>query len=383
MALSILLGLVYIPDLNAQESDGNSEIQAIFSRIKAHDFHPLNEESSFTFDNSLNTAGIANLDNEDWKIRLLGVRDLLLLGQNNVEGLIQGLNDDNAQVRYVCAMVLGMLRPELSISPLETFLRQDSSSIVRSQAVISLGQLESEKSLPLLRDRFKTDTSRDVRHQCELAIDQIEKKMGATDQLMSAFMELNESSFEILKIGETAPDFELEDTEGMLWNLSDFRKKKWVVLIWVFADWCPVCHGEFNELFNLKTTFERENIQVFTLECHDRYRGRVMVGKELDPEYWFSKKSFKEEYTKRIWWPHLLDRGGSVAAQFGVDPLAFAVHSEYVNRPATIIIDPEGKVRFAYYGTYWGDRPSIKETLEMIQMKNFRFEHPKRLKLKN
>lgn len=62
-----------------------------------------------------------------------------------------------------------------------------------------------------------------------------------------------------------------------------------------------------------------------------------------------------------------------------MQPLTFAVHSEYINRPSTIIIDKHGVVRFAYYGTFWGDRPSISETLEMIRTGEFSFEHSKRL----
>ena len=57
----------------------------------------------------------------------------------------------------------------------------------------------------------------------------------------------------------------------------------------------------------------------------------------------------RAQATNEIWWPHLLDR--AVGAQYGVDPLAFAVHAEYINRPSTVIVDPEGIVRFAYYGT--------------------------------
>ena len=106
-----------------------------------------------------------------------------------------------------------------------------------------------------------------------------------------------------------------------------------------------------------------------------------MVGKELDPTYWFAKQSFKQAYTDQIWWPHLLDRAGAVGAAYGVDPLAFAVHAEYINLPSTIIIDPDGIVRLAYYGTFWGDRPTIEQTLEMIHNENFEFQHPKRLKL--
>lgn len=60
--------------------------------------------------------------------------------------------------------------------------------------------------------------------------------------------------------------------------------------------------------------------------------------------------------------------------------MAFSVHSEYINRPATVIIDPAGIVRLAYFGTYCGDRPSIEQTLEMIRNGHFEFEHPEQLK---
>ena len=132
----------------------------------------------------------------------------------------------------------------------------------------------------------------------------------------------------------------------------------------------------------MKDEFIKAGVQVFTIETHDTYRGRVTVGKELEPEYWFARESFIEAYTRQIWWPHLLDRAGAVAAKYGADPLTFSVHAEYINRPATLIIDPEGIVRFAYIGTYWGDRPTIEQTLKMIGSGDFSFEHPQRRKIK-
>jgi hypothetical protein len=65
---------------------------------------------------------------------------------------------------------------------------------------------------------------------------------------------------------------------------------------------------------------------------------------------------------------------------YGADPLAFAVHAEYINRPTTVIIDKNGVVRLAYRGTFWGDRPTIEQTLEMIETGDFNFEHPQRRK---
>ena len=126
------------------------------------------------------------------------------------------------------------------------------------------------------------------------------------------------------------------------------------MLIWVFADWCPVCHGEFHDLMDIQEEFKEEGIEVVTIEIHDTYRGRVMVGKELEPSYWFAKESFKEAYSNRIKWPHLLDRAGAVGAMYGMDPLAFAVHAEYINRPGTVIIDKEGIVRSLIQGDLLG-----------------------------
>jgi alkyl hydroperoxide reductase subunit AhpC len=155
-----------------------------------------------------------------------------------------------------------------------------------------------------------------------------------------------------------------------------------VALIWIFADWCPVCHGEFRELIELRRQFEAAGVAVLTLEGHDLFPARVMVGKELEPKHWFSKTSFKDSYTKNIWWPHLIDLASAVGAEYGVQPMAFVVHSEWINRPSVVIVDKEGIVRFAYYGTFWGDRPSIHQTLDMVRSNRYEFESERRLKVK-
>ena len=61
--------------------------------------------------------------------------------------------------------------------------------------------------------------------------------------------------------------------------------------------------------------------------------------------------------------------------------MQYVVHAEWINRPATVIIDKEGTVRLAYRGTYWGDRPKIEEILEMVRTGDFSFEHPERRKV--
>jgi peroxiredoxin len=377
-------GICFVTPTHSQFiKDDSVTVSQVLSRVRSHEFHPLNEENSLTIDRDLQVAGIANLNDNDWKVRLLAVRDLVRIGIRHEKEIINALLDKSADVRQVSAMALGVLGSIAAVEELEDIIQEDENAVVRSQAVIALGQIGSKESLKLLHTKLVEDPSRDVQHQCELAIDQIEKQLGATDKLVSAFLSMDESSFESVLPGSSAPNFSLEDSDGTEWGLYDFQNKKWVVLIWIFADWCPVCHGEFRELIKMKNEFENENIQVFTLEIHDRYRGRVMVGKEIDPKYWFSEKSFQKTYTEKIYWPHLLDRAGSIGAIFGADPLAFSVHAEYINRPTTVIIDKDGIVRFSYQGTFWGDRPSMEDVLQMIKSENFSFKHPKRLKVDN
>ena len=355
-----------------------SRADKIFSTVRSHDFHPIRD--GFTYDRQLNKHGVANLDDQDWRVRTLAVRDLVRLGLPATPPILSAMDDNNAHVRHVAAMTLGIVRATNAVTALEKVLREDNDSIVRSQAAIALGQIGERSSLDAVRTALKEDISKDVRHQAELAAYAIEHGKVATPDLAKAYAALDESKFGRVKLGEPAPDFQLPDTEGKAWRLSDFHGKKPVVLIWVFADWCPVCHGEFRELIELREKFQSAAAQVFTLECHDLFPCRVMVGQELEPKYWFSKTSFKDSYTKNIWWPHLVDRAGAVGAEYGVQPMSFTVHAEWINRPSVVIVDREGVVRFAYYGTFWGDRPSIHQLLAMLQTGDFSFDAPKRLK---
>ncbi len=368
----IISSLLIIPvSALADRSIGN-----VVDEIAKHNFHGA---GAMTQDRKLKKSGIADLDDTDWKVRSLALRDFIRAGDDGIPQLIEALEHNSPHIRYLAAAALGIQASRAAIPALQKLLESATESTVRSQAVISLGQIASPKALPALKKALASDKSRDVTHQCELSIHQIESGQKATPDLAAAYTSLEESTFKTVKIGQTAPDFSLPDTNDKQWKLSNYKGKKTVLLIWVFADWCPVCHGEFREIMHLRDDFQKDDIEVVTIEIHDSYRCRVMVGKEVDPKYWFSKTSFKDSYTRNIWWPHLSDKAGAVAARYGVDPLCFAVHSEYINRPSTVIIDKEGIVRFTYYGTYWGDRPSIQQTLDMIHNKNYQFEHPKRL----
>ncbi len=238
------------------------DVKEVFERVRSHNFHPLDDDNSMTMDRHLGVAGIADPEEGDWRVRLLAVRDLVRAGVAYVDLIKEGLTDKSVHVRQISAMALGILRADEAIEDLEYIAGNDNNTMVRSQAVVSLGQIASKQSLGLLRQKLKEDLSRDVRHQVELSIDQIEKQMGATDKLLIAYLTLDETEFGSVSEGEPAPDFILYDTGGKEWQLSRLRDQGWVVLIWVFADWCPVCHGEFHELIEMKEEFKKAGVQV-------------------------------------------------------------------------------------------------------------------------
>jgi len=352
-------------------------VSEVFERVRDHDFHPARD--GFTYDRHLDTHGVASLDDRDWLVRTLAVRDLVRSGLEATSRIASGLKDEDKQVRYLAAMALGVLRAEEAVPDLEHALRKDADSTVRSQAAVALRQIGAKGSLPALRSAREEDPSRDVRHQAELAVHAVEKGLVASPELAEAFASLEEDAFGQAGVGAPAPDFEAVDATGEPWRLSDQVGEKPVALIWIFADWCPVCHGEFSELIELRREFEKAGVQPVTIEAHDVFPARVMVGKELEPEYWFAEESFADAYVRKIWWPHLADRGGRAAALYGAQPLAFAVHAEYINRPTVALIDAHGILRFLYRGTYWGDRPTIKEILEMMRSDDYAYAAPKRL----
>lgn len=343
-------------------------------RLGSHSFAPV--DNGFTVDPDTGYDGVADLESTDWCVRTLAVRDLVRRGQRDVGPVVGLLDHEDETVRHVAAMVLGLLGTHSAADALSRRLRHDPDPVVRSQAAIALGQIGAPCDAGA--GPLETEEHTDVRHQCAVALDRIQKKEPVEPAVAEQFASLDPTTVGRVQEGEPTPDFTLDDTEGNAWSLSNLRGEKTVVLLWIFADWCPVCHREFHGLIQLEERFRALDVAVATLECHDRYRCRVMVGKELRPSYWFADELPGEHphdpYPDEIWWPHLVDRAAAVGLRYGIDPWQYAVHSEYVNRPATVIIDPEGIVRLAHFGTYWGDRPSIGQILEMIETDEYEFE---------
>jgi thioredoxin-dependent peroxiredoxin len=67
-----------------------------------------------------------------------------------------------------------------------------------------------------------------------------------------------------LKIGDTAPDFEAETTEGTI-RFHDWIGDSWAVLFSHPRNFTPVCTTELGYMASIKPEFERRNVKVIGL----------------------------------------------------------------------------------------------------------------------
>jgi thioredoxin-dependent peroxiredoxin len=92
-----------------------------------------------------------------------------------------------------------------------------------------------------------------------------------------------------LQIGETAPDFTAETTEGPI-TFHDWVGDSWAVLFSHPRDFTPVCTTELGYLAKIKPEFDRRNVKVLGLsvdpvENHEKWAADIEETQGHAPNY--------------------------------------------------------------------------------------------------
>ncbi len=150
---------------------------------------------------------------------------------------------------------------------------------------------------------------------------------------------MTEASTRLPLIGEPAPAFQAETTQGPI-RFPDDYKGKWVILFSHPADFTPVCTTEF-------MTFAAMQEEFRALNCE-------LVGLSIDSLYshiaWL--RTIKEKVEFRGWkdveitFPVISDLTMEISRRYGM--LQPAASTTQAVR-AVFLIDPEGKVRAILY----------------------------------
>ena len=118
-------------------------------------------------------------------------------------------------------------------------------------------------------------------------------------------------------IGAEAPDFRLEDIDGRIYSLSDYRGKIVVINFW--ASWCPPCRAELPELKEFYEETDDDVIEFLSINLYET---------EQQPD---ELPQFIED--EELPYPVLIDRSGSVTDDYRIRTI-----------PVTAIISPDGKI---------------------------------------
>ncbi|MBV8956119.1 MAG: peroxiredoxin [Solirubrobacterales bacterium] len=92
-----------------------------------------------------------------------------------------------------------------------------------------------------------------------------------------------------LQIGDTAPDFEADTTEGRL-RFHDWIGESWAVLFSHPKDFTPVCTTELGYMAKIKSEFDRRNVKIIGLSVdatgdHERWARDIEETQGHAPNY--------------------------------------------------------------------------------------------------
>jgi len=165
-------------------------------------------------------------------------------------------------------------------------------------------------------------------------------------------------------IGEKAPSFKAETTQGPL-NFPDDFKGKWVVFFSHPADFTPVCTTEFMTFAHMQPEFEKLNCKLLGLSIDSTYSHIAWLRTIKE------KIAYKGMKGIEVNFPVISDLTMDVARAFGMlQPNASTTQAVR----AVFMVDPQGIVRAILYYPLSNGR-NMAEVLRLLQAMQMSDQH--------
>lgn len=157
-----------------------------------------------------------------------------------------------------------------------------------------------------------------------------------------------------LQLGQVAPDFTLDSTQGSL-HLADYARDHWLVFFSHPKDFTPICTTELGAFAHRKAEFEKRGTKLLGLS----------VDSATDHKAW--AKDIAEVGGSEVGYPILADPNLDIAKQYGM------FHPEAdptVTVRSVFIIDPQRKVRtiLTYPPSVGRNIDEILRTIDALQL---------------
>ncbi len=189
---------------------------------------------------------------------------------------------------------------------------------------------------------------------------------GLQDKFENGIEEIRSLNNSALRVGDTAPDFELKNALNHRVKMSDLLKDGPVVLSWYRGGWCPYCNIQLRHLQSYLPRFKAA--------------GATLVA--LSPE--LPDKSLTTAEKNALEFEVLTDYNNNVARQFNI---VFTLNEELVEIynnfhklenyngvttnelpvPATYVIGKDGVIKYAFVDTDYRRRAEPAEILEILK----------------
>jgi peroxiredoxin len=170
-----------------------------------------------------------------------------------------------------------------------------------------------------------------------------------------------------MKAGDLAPAFTLPDADGKLHDSKELLAKGPLVLTFYRGVWCPYCNVELQALEAARTEIESRGASLLAVSQQSAANSR------------------KSERTNALGFPILGDKGGELAARFGLRwrlpeylqvvhtqlgadlPVLNGEDSWTLPMPARYVIAPDGVIAYAEVNADYTRRPEPTDLYPVLE----------------